>query len=105
MHTIISQLLTSPQSMLLSESDAARGFGAGRNLPRLGFALGMRLDSGAAGVPMRAAPEDEEADGVGVGADRSVEGLLTPLFTRTTPDREPGGRILPGGEGPVVPSG
>ena len=39
--------------MLLSESDAARGFGFGRNLPRLGFALGMRLDSGAAGVPVR----------------------------------------------------
>ena len=70
MHTIISQLLTSPQSMLLSVSDGARGFGAGRNLPRLGFGLGMRLDSGAAGEPVRAAPEAEGTDGVGVGVGR-----------------------------------
>ena len=65
MYTIISQLLTSPQSMLLSVSDAAlaaflRGFG---------FALGMRLDVGT-GVPVRAAPEAEGTDGVGVGAGR-----------------------------------
>ena len=70
MHTIISQLLTSPQSILLSVSDAARGFGAGRNLPRLGFGLGMRLDSGAAGVPVWAAPEAEGTDGVEVGVGR-----------------------------------
>ena len=65
----------------------------------------MRLDSGAAGVPMWAAKEDEEADGVGAGAGRTVEVLLTPLFKRATLDREPGDKILPGGEGPVVPSG
>ena len=72
--------------------------------------LGMRLDSGAASVPVLAALEDEEADGVGVGAGRFADGLLTPLFERTAPDCEPGGRILPGGESPVprnenVPSG
>ena len=78
MHTIISQLLTSPQSRLLSESDAARGSGSGRGLRRLGFALGMRLDSGAAGVPVWAALNEGGGgtrcrgccDGVGVGADR-----------------------------------
>ena len=61
-------------------------------------------------MPVWAAPEDEEADGVGVGAGRSAEGRLAPLFKRTTPDCEPDGRILPGGESPVprnenVPSG
>ena len=65
----------------------------------------MRLGSGAAGVPVLAAPEGEEADGVGAGAGRTVEVLLTPLFKRATLDREPGDRILPVGEGPVVPSG
>ena len=70
MHTIISQLLTSPQSMLLSVSDGARGFGAGRSLPRLGFGLGMRLDSGTAGEPVWAASEAEGTDGVGVGVGR-----------------------------------
>ena len=65
----------------------------------------MRLGSGAAGVPVLAALKDEEAEGVGVGAGRLAEGLLTPLFKRTALDREPVARILPGGEGPVVPSG
>ena len=51
--------------MLLSVSDAAlaaflRGFG---------FALGMRLDTGA-GVPVLAASGAEGTDGVGVGVGR-----------------------------------
>ena len=65
----------------------------------------MRLDSGAADVPVLAAPDDEEADGVGVGAGRLADGLLTPLLVRAALDCEPDDRILPGGEGPVVPSG
>ena len=39
----------------------------------------MHFDSGAAGVPVWAAPDDEEADGVGVGAVRLTDGLLEPL--------------------------
>ena len=65
----------------------------------------MRLDSGAAGAPMWAAKEDEEADGVGAGVSRTVEVLMTPLFERATLDREPRDKILPGVGGPVVPSG
>ena len=80
-----------------SELDSAttRVLGAGRILPRLGFAFGMRLDSGAAGVPVWAALEEEEADGVGVGVGRLADGLLTPLFERTTLDCEPADRFLP----------
>ncbi len=65
----------------------------------------MRLDSSAAGVPVWAALEEEEADGVGVGAGRLADGLLTPLLGRATLDCEPVDRILPDGENPVVPSG
>ena len=65
----------------------------------------MRLDSGAAEVPVLAAPDDEEADGVGVGAGRLADGLLKPLLTRSTLDCEPVDRVLPSGESPVVPSG
>ena len=65
----------------------------------------MRLDSGAASVPILAAPDGEEADGVGVGAVRLTDGLLEPLCRRAALDCEPVDRILPGGEGPAVPSG
>ena len=57
----------------------------------------MRLGSGAAGVPVLAALEDEEADGVGVDAGRFADGLLTPLFKRAALDSEPGGRNLASG--------
>ena len=56
-------------------------------------------------MPVWAAPEVEEADGVGVGAARLTDGLLEPLCKRSTLDCEPVDRILPGGEGPKIPSG
>ena len=81
----------------LSELDVAtaRVLGAGR-------LLGIGLEAGAAGVPVRAALEVEEADGVGVGADRLTDGLLGPLCKRAALDCEPIGRILPDGESPPV---
>ena len=66
--------------------------------------LGMRLDSGAAGEPVWAALEDEEAGGVGVGAGLFTDGLLEPLFEGIAPDCEPGNRDLPGGDDPVLRS-
>ena len=60
----------------------------------------MRLGSGAAGVPVWAALEDEEADGVGVGAGRFARRLLA-VSTRSALVCKPVARILPGGEGPV----
>ena len=56
-------------------------------------------------MPMWAAPEVEEADGVGVGAGRLTDGLLEPLCKRAALDCEPIDRVLPGREGPVAPSG
>ena len=55
----------------------------------------MRLDSGAVDVPVLTALDDEEADGVGVGAGRLADGLLKPLLTRATLDCEPVDRFLP----------
>ena len=53
-------------------------------------------------MPMWAAPEVEEADGVGVGAGRLTDGLLEPLCKRAALDCEPVDRILPDGDSPVV---